>query len=1226
MIGVAEGPETKRDAGDEDHPSKRRRIGRPEERANAVLLPCPAETDRTQPPELRTHEDETTQVLLAEWISTSNDSDHITPANGKQGPVSTPPALTNAGRIPNRTSEGDVLDHGGHSDAGIQPAPARASSQEAPAGPRGGILKIRGDGKLVSPKKSTPTMKRGQTDPSSSKTASLKRTSKANSKISLQIGSDGKLSASSPDLIPEIPPVARKQRGRPRKANFEPLSRLVVVDYKNESRFSATIGQGIEEILAGQVRHKQQPDLRTKLDLPAKATHPFFLGKKAAADATCLQGTESDAQRSFQASACLEKPSPRKARVNSKPPGMSKEADKIPSNMPMFGSDHAKILRFPGACDPVWPSNEMLHVGRQNSHRHAEFKSEPAECTSSSDSRKLKAPSIRIDDSETVLWPNVEAVRAMKAFHTHGSRFSPFRRPARMVLRCGDFQQMLASRLDHRPVKPLKAGGSLDPDEKAYFATNRTHPAIVHAHASLATIRTAFDRFECENQDWARKFAPRTADQVLQSGREPLILKEWLQNLKVTSTTFKQDQSDTRRSGLASHVKRRPHKKKRKSNDELDGFIVSSEDEMTTLDEPDEPDDGSSIHINGKRTVIRQALPGDSARNTLGTGSVMLISGPHGCGKTAAVYAAAHELGFEVFEINSSSRRSGKDILEKVGDMTRNHQVRHEDRAGSMEVDHESAARVEEKLQADLVSGRQGTVNSFFKAKPKAKPTTNRNTTQSRRKVGKQDPAKMSSPDTQSKDGTLKQRQSQKQSLIFLEEVDVLFEEDRLFWSTVLDLIHASRRPIILTCSDESLVPLDDLSLQGILRLTQPPSSLVNDYLLLIAGIEGHLLNSEAIAALFSAKRGDLRATLVELQFYCQMGVGDKKGGLEWMLLDERRPDQVYEGERLRVVSEDTYVHGMGWLGGDAPSACEDLNLNEEIEMRSQLWRGWHLASPKSDSSVSRCANRLQQQCHTPQDLSLAAVDQCFSSQSAADLLPAAFQREAQGLPLDPSQPGMTDTQRANYTDRLPLIDAHLRLDPAGLADSIALTLTTLASDIMDDAPLAQTTLSCYSNIPSLIEDQTKTEEAKLVIQGAYTDLTFSLRTSNAAALSVMESPRAVVALDVAPYLRSIVSYDVRLKKQREQLASLFASGASSRLRKTRASLAALEGGDKGNTRRDNWFSDKTDADMVLQTGGEGWEMAIHQLTAERADSILGLSQEDSLASPPATSYRSDGS
>lgn len=55
--------------------------------------------------------------------------------------------------------------------------------------------------------------------------------------------------------------------------------------------------------------------------------------------------------------------------------------------------------------------------------------------------------------------------------------------------------------------------------------------------------------------------------------------------------------------------------------------------------------------------------------------NTMLITGPPGVGKTAAVYACAQELGFKVFEVNASSQRSGRLILSQLKEATQSHQV-----------------------------------------------------------------------------------------------------------------------------------------------------------------------------------------------------------------------------------------------------------------------------------------------------------------------------------------------------------------------------------------------------------------------------------------------------------------------------------------------------------------------------------------------------------------------
>lgn len=64
-----------------------------------------------------------------------------------------------------------------------------------------------------------------------------------------------------------------------------------------------------------------------------------------------------------------------------------------------------------------------------------------------------------------------------------------------------------------------------------------------------------------------------------------------------------------------------------------------------------------------------QNLYSTEARNTV------IISGPKGIGKTAAVYAAAQDTGFRILEINPSSKRTGKDIMDLFKEASQSHQL-----------------------------------------------------------------------------------------------------------------------------------------------------------------------------------------------------------------------------------------------------------------------------------------------------------------------------------------------------------------------------------------------------------------------------------------------------------------------------------------------------------------------------------------------------------------------
>lgn len=79
---------------------------------------------------------------------------------------------------------------------------------------------------------------------------------------------------------------------------------------------------------------------------------------------------------------------------------------------------------------------------------------------------------------------------------------------------------------------------------------------------------------------------------------------------------------------------------------------------------------------------------------------------------------------------------------------------------------------------------------------------------------------------------------------------------------------------------------------------------------------------------------------------------------------------------------------------------------------------------------------------------------------------------------------------------------------------------------------------------------------------------------------------------DLAPYVRAIVAFDLRLEQYRLKISGLLSpsGGTKRKMRKTRASRAALEGGDKAHTRRERWFPPDTNPARILATGNHEWQ------------------------------------
>jgi hypothetical protein len=114
--------------------------------------------------------------------------------------------------------------------------------------------------------------------------------------------------------------------------------------------------------------------------------------------------------------------------------------------------------------------------------------------------------------------------------------------------------------------------------------------------------------------------------------------------------------------------------------------------------------------------------------------------------------------------------------------------------------------------------------------------------------------------------------------------------------------------------------------------------------LILIAANEGHALTRQSVEQLYDSRNRDLRAATMDLQYWCQIGVGDRRGGFNWFL--NRWPKGVDLDENkevVRVVSEDTYQPGMNLLGRDSIIDGKTSPRLVEEEVLHQAWESWGL-------------------------------------------------------------------------------------------------------------------------------------------------------------------------------------------------------------------------------------------------------------------------------------------
>lgn len=979
----------------------------------------------------------------------------------------------------------------------------------------------------------------------------------------LKLNASGKFSSPiSKSLEQDAPAETVKRRGRPRKSkDAEEIKELVVrLKYNNAAGF----GHRLERILLGEERFhrevhvtpkKQRTPTKERL---SKSAHPFFQPKPK-------EPLAKPKQESPRKASAVTPGKLRRQTLNDRSP--AKQPTR-PTQDYVVGSDLLKdrlMFKHPGAKEAAWPTRDQTHV-RGLSSEYKSNRAQTAEVQVSYRKRKRKTANVPFPAEKSLL-------------HVIGRRLQPeeggqlrsdgYREPHQSI---AIPQKLLipGQEIASRVATELSVSMVDDTEDELVRPESSqlsVHPALRKLHNSLDKCVTSFDESRGETLSWTQKYEPSTAGEVLQPLREMNVLKAWLASLTVNAVV-NMPKAEPK---TASNCVPKSRKKRRRKNDDLDDFLVDDDEDIREMDELTDPEDIPSIPNDGRksaRSVVEVAGDGIKLSNAV------LLSGPNGCGKTAAAYAVAKELGFKVFEISSCERRSGKDVQDKIGNMTENHLVKHHGADVGDLSSTEEPSQLDQAFQRDLASGRQGKMFAFFKPQTKANLVAPKK---------KKSPKKSKISVLEAVQQAIKKPQKdQQQSLILLEEVDILFKDDKDFWNTVLKLIASSKRPFIMTCNDEDLIPLHLMSLHAILRFTPPSVDLVADYLLLIAAAEGHLIKRDAVLSLYQSKGRDLRAAIAELDLWCQMGVGDPRGGLSWIY--QRYPpgsDLDQHGRKLRVVSDGTYRNGMGMsINSNLDDDTQLLWAQYEYDTEPASCLGWHDMVP----------------VHGEHQHSLKAYLSFADALSAADV----YCRASNITKLDTTQPELVDKARSHYIEGLPLLQTDETTDYSGLTSElfVASTLAIYRVAGLVNAEDIQTKLQA-----TIASGGQRSVEPALTRQDFACFDTISvpaeaaLSTSSGLVQSAFDGPLAPITTDLAPYVRSIVHFDLALAEQREQLNSIMSQGRNAkRARTTRTARSALEGSQRASTRKERWFPKELNTAAVLATGGHEWPRRVMEV------------------------------
>ncbi|XP_021270717.1 ATPase family AAA domain-containing protein 5 isoform X2 [Numida meleagris] len=443
------------------------------------------------------------------------------------------------------------------------------------------------------------------------------------------------------------------------------------------------------------------------------------------------------------------------------------------------------------------------------------------------------------------------------------------------------------SRVSRSIVTPAPGGRQADAEQATHLGKNKNQKADVMTEDTEYLSETNA-LSGVEDMLWTEKYQPQDSNELVGNKKEIERLHSWLKEWK----------------------KRADWEEKRNQKGEKE-----DKEHQDSLDSLDFKDDKSDI---------------EEENNLCNT---VLITGPPGVGKTAAVYACAQELGFKIFEVNASCQRSGRQILSQLKEATQSHQV---DKKGINA--HKpcffnscSSAKSPKKMYSPkkVISPRKPplspkgaglkrslppkTLANYFKMSSRCKGNDGTVTSQEKNKGNAQNLCEEKNVQIKSISKEVEEGEHNRKSatsLILFEEVDIIFDEDAGFLNAIKTFMATAKRPVILTTNDPTFSLMFDGYFEEI-NFRTPSLMNAASYLQVLCLAENLRTDVKDLAALLTTNNCDIRQSVLYLQFWVRSGGGYLKDK-HLALHGENKADQV-------INSEKTTDPRMDFSEDDAP-------------------------------------------------------------------------------------------------------------------------------------------------------------------------------------------------------------------------------------------------------------------------------------------------------------------